>query len=155
MRTILFLILIPLLHVVHAQTGVPQLGGASDAGQRTYDERVRTDRDRPQQDAPLTASAADPSFPGGDVAFEEFLRNNMRVPDQEPVPGSEDVVEIRFLVGEDGTIHNPRVVKSMGNDRDEEALRLVRLMPPWVPATMAGQPMPAHASISIPFGRLP
>jgi protein TonB len=58
---------------------------------------------------------------------------------------------VSFTVDEAGRLLDAEVVKGVGYGLDEEALRLVRLMPWWTPARRAGQPVRATTSLHIRF----
>ncbi len=79
-----------------------------------------------------------PQFPGGDKALVQFLNNNVRYPEEAQKQKWEGNTLVAFSVNEDGTIANPRVLKSSWLILDNEALRVVKMMPKWLPATENG-----------------
>ena len=48
-------------------------------------------------------------------------------------------VIVQFKIAKDGTVKNPKVVRGLAPEFDEEALRLVRGMPKWIPGKIAGK----------------
>ena len=60
-------------------------------------------------------------------------------------------VLIAFSVGMDGYISGVRVVRSVSESLDAEAVRVVRKMPPWIPGKKNGRPVRAEMSIPINF----
>lgn len=64
-------------------------------------------------------------------------------------------VFVSFVVDEAGRLLDAEVVKGIGYGLDEEALRLVRLMPWWAPARANGKPVRAPATLRIRFGMQP
>ena len=88
-----------------------------------------------------------PSFPGGDRALMEFLSNNIRCPEEVKKARLHGKVMVSFIVEKDGSVENGRAVSSyLKNKRGvrsrnwdleklcrEEALRVFKLMPKWIP----------------------
>ena len=108
-----------------------------------------------QQDPPLvvpnkfTDAAPDVGFD----SLYRYLRESLVYPIASPVDTIEGVVEIMFLVEKDGSVTEPKVMTSLGKPFDEEALRVIRNMPPWKPAMVNETPMPVRKQIAIQFRR--
>lgn len=90
-----------------------------------------------------------PEFPGGPDSLNAFLRQNLKWPN---VPGcSTGTVLVEFIVEKDGTITHPTISVSLGSAFDNEALRLVSLMPKWEPARTQGEPIRCYYKIPVTF----
>lgn len=76
-----------------------------------------------------------PEFPGGTVELNKWIDANMNYPIEAREKGIEGKVYVGFIVEKDGTISNPEVRIGVKNGKilDEEALRLVKMMPKWIP----------------------
>ena len=74
-----------------------------------------------------------PYFPGGQQALLEFLRENVKYPEQARKDSIEGRVVLSFVVETDGSITEPKVVRSLHPLLDAEALRVIKLMPKWEP----------------------
>ena len=74
-------------------------------------------------------------YPGGHDAMIEFVSRNFRNPANSK-PGT---VLVNFVVEADGTIRDAEIMKSLGKDIDDEALRVVNMMPKWKPAKVGGR----------------
>ncbi|MFN8295112.1 MAG: energy transducer TonB [Chitinophagales bacterium] len=79
-----------------------------------------------------------PQFPGGDKALVDFLDANLKYPEEAQKQKWEGKTLIAFTVNEDGSISNVRVLKSSWLSLDTEALRIVKMMPRWIPANENG-----------------
>jgi len=66
-----------------------------------------------------------PEFPGGKKAFNEYIKNNLRYPDEALAAGIEGDVLVVYDVNDNGKILNARIKHGIGYGCDEEALRLV------------------------------
>jgi protein TonB len=92
-----------------------------------------------------------PEYPGGKEALIAYLSQNIKYPKtakKDKVAGS---VLVNFVVTTQGAIDSVTVGKSVREDVDAEAIRLVRNMPSWKPATQNGRPVNARMSIPIIF----
>ena len=79
-----------------------------------------------------------PQFPGGDKALVDFLDANLKYPEEAQKQKWEGKTLIAFTVNEDGSVTNIRVLKSSWMSLDTEALRIVKMMPKWIPANENG-----------------
>ena len=78
------------------------------------------------------------SFPGGQEALLAFLDQNVRYPDGYDGCGQGRVV-VSFSIDTDGSIVDPKVIRSVDKELDAEALRVVSLMSKWIPAKEKGK----------------
>lgn len=76
-----------------------------------------------------------PEFPGGMPALMEFIRKNLRHDKAE----KKERVIIQIVVDKEGNATNPVVLRSTNPTLNEEALRIVSLMPKWKPGRQAGK----------------
>ena len=100
---------------------------------------------------PLIASQVAPAYPGGSTAMGNFIRGNYRYPRAAQDANVEGTVYVQFVVNVDGSISNARVIRGIGSGCDEEALRLVNMMPKWVPGKQAGSPVAVYHTVPIRF----
>ena len=70
----------------------------------------------------------DPEFPGGQDSLQAFMERNLRNPRQ--VDGK---VYVQFIVERNGRMTNLEVIRGIDEETDEEVLRVMRLMPRWIP----------------------
>ncbi len=61
------------------------------------------------------------------------------------------IIYVSFVVDTLGHTLNPQVIKGVGYGLDEEALRLVRIMPWWEPGRIRGQAVPVSCTMPIRF----
>jgi TonB family protein len=90
-----------------------------------------------------------PEFPGGPDSLKAFLRQNLKWPIEYGCWNGTVLVE--FIVEVDGSITHPRVDVSLYKDFDEEALRVVKLMPKWKPARAQGKPVRCYYKVPVTF----
>ncbi len=90
-------------------------------------------------------------YPGGEKAMKEFLSANMSYPNIARVNKVEGNVVCKFIVNENGKIKNAEVINGIGYACDDEAIRLVEMMPAWTPAYLNGKVVKSYQTITIPF----
>lgn len=91
--------------------------------------------------------------PRPDYDISEYLKTNLKYPIEARDNRIEGRVTIQFIVNKDGSISD---VKVMGNKRlyagcEEEATRIISVMPKWKPAKVSGQPVKAYYTQYVTF----
>ncbi|MBO4966233.1 MAG: energy transducer TonB [Muribaculaceae bacterium] len=99
----------------------------------------------------VSAAVVPPSYPGGEEAMQKFIKENLKYPEMSKEMGIEGVVNVQFTVKADGSIGSIKIVRMIDPDLEQEAIRLVKTMPSWTPATDNGSPVDATATVAIPF----
>lgn len=92
-----------------------------------------------------------PEFPGGEKEIKRFVDMNLEYPQKAMNAGIEGFVKVRYTVEIDGSITNPEIVKSLGGGCDEEVIRLVNLMPRFMPCTINGIPIKSMTNYTVKF----
>ncbi len=84
--------------------------------------------------------------------IKEFLKSNLKYPEEAIKKGIQGVVVVEFVVDEYGGVSATRVVKGLGGGCNEEALRIVRLTSGnWIPAEHEGELFPCFFTLPIYF----
>lgn len=92
-----------------------------------------------------------PQFPGGEVAMMNFLAQNIQYPANAAKNDIEGRVVLQFVVEKDGQIGEVKVVRSVDPEIDAEAVRVVKLMPNFIPGRQEGKPVAVWYTIPISF----
>jgi len=92
-----------------------------------------------------------PQFVGGEGALQDYLLKNLHYPSQAHRQHVTGKVFVRFILSANGRVTDASVVRGPGSGLNEEALRLVWLMPLWQPAQQRGQPVRVVCTIPINF----
>ena len=92
-----------------------------------------------------------PQYPGGPQALFEFLSNNVQYPAAAQKAGIQGRVIATFVVGKDGSISQPTVVKSVDPALDAEAIRVINSMPKWTPGRQNGKVVNVKYTIPVNF----
>ncbi len=99
----------------------------------------------------FTVVEEQPYFPGGEDAKREFLMNNIHYPDSARKNMIQGKVFVGFIVEEDGSLSNVRVLRGIGGGCDEEAIRVIKMMPKWNPGKQRGTPVRVQINLMVEF----
>ena len=92
-----------------------------------------------------------PEFPGGATELMKWLTKNLKYPISAERRGIQGKVMAQFIVNKDGSISDICLLNHVDNSLDREAMRVMRLMPPWKPGQMYDKPCRTQVCIPIVF----
>jgi len=81
--------------------------------------------------------------------YHEYLGKNIRYPDNARENNIQGKVIIKFLVNEDGSISDCKVIRGVDSELDKEVLRVVKSFPPWKPGMQNGKPVKVWYTLPI------
>jgi TonB family protein len=92
-----------------------------------------------------------PVYSDGTDAFNLFIKKNVQYPESAKKHKVMGTVLVRFFIETDGTISDATVVRGLIKSMDDEALRVIRLSPPWIPGSLYGIPMRSYYTVGVNF----
>jgi len=92
-----------------------------------------------------------PEFPGGMEGLYAFLTENLEYPKMAKHSDIQGKIYIGFVVERDGSISNVEVIKGRHESLDNEAIRVIKMMPKWKPGEQQGRLVRAKFVIPIVF----
>lgn len=92
-----------------------------------------------------------PGFPGGRMSFKDWLKKHLKYPAAAKRMGIEGNVIVGFLVDKNGKISEVSIIESLHRLCDREAMRVVKLMPAWIPGVKKGKIIGGKHTLEIPF----
>ena len=100
-----------------------------DTSSISFDPTIKT---KEEKEAPFPCIIdAMPTFPGGDEALSKFVSDSLRYPQNGGCV--EGRVIVRFTIAKDGSVINPEVLRGLAPNFDKEVLRIIKIMPKWIP----------------------
>ncbi|RZL51237.1 MAG: energy transducer TonB [Pedobacter sp.] len=114
----------------------------------------------PSMASPKVSATVEPrvdveaNYPGGMNAMIAFLGKNVKYPAEAKKNNIAGRVNARFVVEEDGSITNINLERKLGYGCDEEVIRVIKLMPKWIPAQASGKPIRSNRYLPITFNQL-
>ena len=92
-----------------------------------------------------------PQFPGGEEELLRFIQDNLRYPPSAAEIGIDGRVTIRFVVDRSGNVTDVTVMRGLDPACDKEAVRVVKLMPKWIPGRQNGRTVPVYYTLPIVY----
>lgn len=77
-----------------------------------------------------------PEFPGGLNEFYKYIGKNYRTPN---VKGLKGKVFVTFVIEKDGSLSDIKVIRDIGLGTGQEAIRVLKECPKWIPGEQNGQ----------------
>ena len=99
----------------------------------------------------FTRVEQEPSFPGGEEARIKFIVNNLKYPESAKKNGIQGTVYVSFVVETDGYISNIQILRGIGSGCDEEVIRVMKLMPAWIPGKQNGKKVRVQYNMPVKF----
>lgn len=96
-----------------------------------------------------TENVNEPQYPGGIEEFYKFVGQNFKIPEEASKNKIKGKVDIEFMVEKDGSLSEFKIVKDLGYGLGNEAIRILKLSPKWIPASQDGKPV--RVSYSLPI----
>ena len=104
------------------------------------------------QEAEIFLAVEDPpQFPGGEAARHNFIQENTKYPQKANGKGIQGTVYVTFVVEPNGSLSGIKVLRGIGSGCDEEAVRVVSIMPKWQPGKQKGQAVRVQLNMPIKF----
>ncbi len=135
------------------QISVASVQGTSDKGVDIAELREHKVivEEKQVEEKPFVTVEQMPTFPGGEVEMQKFIRDNLRYPVVAQEAGIQGRVTLRFVVSKTGAIENVTVVRGIDPSCDKEAVRVVQSMPKWIPGKQNGLNVPVYFNLPIQF----
>lgn len=92
-----------------------------------------------------------PEFPGGMDKLMEYLSKNIKYPSIAQENNIQGRVIVEFVVNKDGSIVEPKVMRSVDTSLDNEAMRVIKSMPKWNPGKQRGKAVRVRYTVPVLF----
>ncbi len=89
-----------------------------------------------------------PSFKGNVI---KWLKDHTKYPVVAAENGVQGKVYVGFVVEKDGSITDVRILRGQDESLNQEALRVVKMMPKWNPGTQRGKPVRVSYQVPVNF----
>lgn len=92
-----------------------------------------------------------PRFVGGEEALYHFLLQNLNYPEKAKQNEIQGTVILDFVVEKDGSIGEIRTFIPLFPDCDQEAIRVVKMLPKFIPGKVMGKPVRVWYRLPVSF----
>lgn len=144
------------LEIVDDKANVEEtvIANTEDVGQKVevkYVVPTQVVEEEPEEQTIFEVVENMPDFPGGMPALMQYLAKNIKYPTIAQENGTQGRVIVQFVVNKDGTIVDPKVVRSVDPYLDKEAIRVISSMPKWKPGMQRGKPVRVKYTVPVMF----
>ena len=108
-------------------------------------------KETPQEKVIFQVVEQMPEFPGGMQKAMEFLGKNIKYPVAAQEAKIEGRVIVQFVVERDGSVSDVKVMRGVNPELDAEAIRVVSMMPKWIPGKQRGKAVAVKYTMPIMF----
>jgi len=99
----------------------------------------------------FTIVEQNPTFKGGDISFIKYLHRNLIYPEKARRMGIEGRVFVQLIVEKDGSLSDFNILRGIGGDCNDEAIKVMQKSPNWIPGKQRGRPVRVQMIIPITF----
>jgi len=99
-----------------------------------------------------TSVDVSPQFPGGNKKLYEFITTNYKTP---AVKGLIGRIFVQFTVETDGSLTDIQSLRDAGFGTGDEAVRVMKICPKWIPAKRKGETVSIRYTLPIPVSYKP
>jgi protein TonB len=92
-----------------------------------------------------------PTFPGGEVELMKFINSNIVYPEIAKENNIQGRVILRFCVTYKGAVDQVQILKPVDPALDNEAIRVIKMLPAWKPGKQGGKPVNVWYSVPVTF----
>ena len=132
----------------------PDQAAEVDAASQSDD--VKTKEQAPQETEPQSKKVYNsveqmPEFPGGVAGLMRYLSENIKYPPEAAKNDIEGRVIVQFIIDETGQVGEVKVVRSISDELDAEAVRVVKTLPKFEPGRQDGEAVSVWYTLPIVF----
>lgn len=91
------------------------------------------------------------SFPGGEAALVNFVNSHLKYPAIAQEQDIQGKVVLKFVVLKNGSVGQVQVIQSLESHCDQEAIRIVKSLPRFIPGKQMGKPVDSWFTLPIRF----
>ena len=92
-----------------------------------------------------------PEFPGGDIGLIKFISDHVKYPIKAIETNLEGKVYVRFCVNSKGMVEKVSIARGIDPIIDNEAMRVVKILPKWKPGENGGRKVSVWYTVPIVF----
>ena len=118
---------------------------------REHKNEVIVEEKKPEKEEVFRSVEQMPQYPGGDAELMKYLSSHIQYPAMAIENNVQGRVIVQFVVTKTGDIGEVKVVKSVDRDLDNEAVRLVKKLPKFIPGRMNGQAVNVWYTLPVQF----
>jgi TonB family protein len=92
-----------------------------------------------------------PLFPGGNKVMDFYISHNLNYPQYAIENDIEGIVNVSFIIDTIGEIKGVKIIHGIGWGCDEEAVKVIKNMPRWIPGKLKGKTVNVLSKTEVKF----
>ena len=129
---------------------------AAEVDAASQSDDVKTNEQAPEETEPQSKKVYNsveqmPEFPGGVAGLMRYLSENIKYPPEAAKNDIEGRVIVQFIIDETGQVGEVKVVRSVSDELDAEAVRVVKTLPKFEPGRQDGEAVSVWYTLPINF----
>ena len=110
-----------------------------------------TNESNPQSETIYKSVEQMPMFPGGEVGLLRYLQENIQYPPEAAKNNVQGRVILQFVVDKTGQVGEVKILRSVSEEIDAEAVRVVKSLPKFEPGRQDGKPVAVWYTLPVSF----
>ena len=110
-----------------------------------------TDESNPQSETIYKSVEQMPMFPGGEAGLLRYLQENIQYPPEAAKNNVQGRVILQFVVDKTGQVGEVKILRSVSEELDAEAVRVVKTLPKFEPGRQDGKPVAVWYTLPVSF----
>ena len=110
-----------------------------------------TDESNPQSETIYKSVEQMPMFPGGEIELIKYLSQNIQYPPEAAKNNVQGRVILQFVVDKTGQVGEVKILRSVSEELDAEAVRVVKTLPKFEPGRQDGKPVAVWYTLPVSF----
>ena len=110
-----------------------------------------TNESNPQSETIYKSVEQMPMFPGGEAGLLRYLQENIQYPPEAAKNNVQGRVILQFVVDKTGQVGEVKILRSVSEELDAEAVRVVKTLPKFEPGRQDGKPVAVWYTLPVSF----
>ena len=115
------------------------------------EERFRKLLESNESNPPFDFVETESEFPGGMVACQQYISENITLPESDELDVMNIKVYVQFIVEMDGTLSNIQVLRTNRDDMGKSVVAALKKSPKWTPGTIDGKSVRQRLVLPVVF----
>ena len=124
----------------------------TNRGKQKVQDNFILDNTANQDNGPVYMLCANmPEFPGGEEAFNGYMRNNINYPGAAVTDKKEGRVVLKFIINPNGEPIDVEIIRKQTPEMNDVCIRAIKKMPKWKPGMLDGKRVSVSYNITVRF----
>lgn len=133
------------------QSKEPEVTKSTTHKKQPLEKSAAATEQKPMESKPASPIYIQAEPVDGYTKLYEYFNHELIYPEAAVKDSIQGILTVSFIISRDGSVTNIQFTNTLGKPFEEEAIRLIKNMPPWKPATVNGDPVPSKMTLPLTF----